>query len=310
MPHDHSSHDHHHPEITDVNKAFVIGIILNIGFVITELVIGFSTSSLALISDAGHNVTDVFSLLLSLFAFKMMKVKATEKYSYGYKKVSILISLLNALLLIITVGFIFYEGIQRINAPVVLPGKIISFVALLGIFVNGISAWLFFKGKEKDINVKGAYLHLLSDAIVSAGVVIAGIIIYFTHWFWLDTALSFIIGIVILVATWGLLSDSIRLALDGMPKNVDLQKVKELITGFPGVEGLHHVHIWPMSSSENAMTAHLVIQKDRLIPFEKTKHELKHQLLHLNIHHATFETETQPCDDPDCGPDETHDQLH
>ena len=310
MPHDHSGHDHHHPEVKDATPAFLIGIGLNIAFVVIELIVGLSSSSLALVSDAGHNAVDVISLLLALLAFKMLKVKANENYSYGYKKLSILISLVNALFLIITVGFIFYEGIRRISDPVEVPGKLVSLIALIGIFVNGISAWLFFKGKEKDINTRGAYLHMLSDAIVSAGVVIAGIIIYFTNWFWLDTVLSFVIGLVILVATWRLLIDSIRLALDGTPPNVDLQKIKELVNKFPGVLDIHHIHIWPISSSENAMTAHLVVHQNNLMQFEKDKAGLKHALLHLNIHHATFETETQPCDTPDCIPGEEHDHAH
>ena len=311
MPHDHSGHDHHHhPEVTDATPAFLIGIGLNIAFVVIELIVGLSSSSLALVSDAGHNAIDVISLLLALFAFRMLKVKATENYSYGYKKISILISLLNAIFLIVTVGFIFYEGIRRINDPVAVPGKIVSLVALIGILVNGISAWLFFKGKEKDINTRSAYLHMLSDAIVSAGVVIAGIIIYFTHWFWLDTALSFIIGMVILVATWRLLSDSIRLALDGTPPNVEMHKIKELVTGFPGVAGMHHIHVWPISSKENAMTAHLVVNQNDLLQFEKDKPKLKHALMHLHIHHATFETETQPCATPDCKQEEKHDHVH
>ena len=310
MSHDHSGHDHHHPEVTDATPAFMAGIGLNVAFVIIELIVGLSASSLALVSDAGHNAIDVISLLLALLAFKMLKVKATENYSYGYKKLSILISLLNAIFLIVTVGLIFYEGIRRINDPVIVPGMTVSLIALIGIFVNGISAWLFFKGKEKDINTRSAYLHMLSDAIVSAGVVVAGIIIYFTHWFWLDTALSFIIGLVILVATWRLLTDSIRLALDGTPPNVDVQKIKALIIKFPGIIDIHHIHTWPISSNENAMTAHLVVHPDNLLQFEKDKPKLKHALAHLNIHHATFETETQPCDTPDCLPGEEHDHMH
>jgi cobalt-zinc-cadmium efflux system protein len=299
MAHNHEGHSHNHT-VTNVNNAFLIGIGLNVVFVIVEFVVGFSLSSLSLISDAGHNATDVLSLLLSLFAFRMLKVKATEKYTYGYKKVSILVSLLNAVLLIITTFFIFYEGIQRINAPVVLQGKSISIVAFIGIFINAISAFLFFREKDKDINVKGAYLHLLADALVSLGVVVAGIVIYYTNWFWLDTALSFIIGIIILISTWNLLTDSIRLALDGTPRNIDVQKVKDLISAFPGVSGIHHVHIWPISSSENAMTAHIVIREDDIMLFEKGKHELKHKLEHEKIHHTTFETEINECHDTEC----------
>lgn len=291
--HTHDHHHGHHQEITNVTTAFIIGILLNMAFVITELIIGFSSSSLALISDAGHNATDVFSLLLSLFAFKMMKVKASENYTYGYKKLSILTSLLNAILLIITTGIIFYEGIRRINAPVEVQGKIISLVAIIGVAINAISAWLFFKDRDKDINIKGAYLHLLSDALVAFGVVVAGAVIYFTHWFWLDTAISFVIGIIILVATWRLLNDSIRLALDGIPRGIDLAKVKQTILDCKVVTGVHHIHIWPISSNENAMTAHILINPSDIGEFEKIKQTVKHQLAHINIHHVTLEVELQ-----------------
>lgn len=294
----HQAHGHTH-EVTNVNTAFIAGIVLNTAFVITELIIGFSSSSLALISDAGHNATDVFSLLLSLFAFRMMKVKASENYTYGYKKLSILTSLLNAILLIITTGIIFYEGIKRINAPVEIQGKIISMVALIGVGINAVSAWLFFKDREKDINIKGAYLHLLSDALVAFGVVVAGGVIYFTHWFWLDTAISFVIGVIILVATWNLLNDSIRLALDGVPKGIDLDKVKQTILNYKTITHVHHIHIWPLSSSENAMTAHIVIAPADMVEFDKIKNEIKHQLEHINIHHITLELEFQNSDS-DC----------
>lgn len=305
--HHHGDHDHGHShshghshEITNVNTAFLIGIALNTIFVITELVFGFTTSSLALISDAGHNATDVLSLLLSLFAFKMMKVKASEKYSYGYKKVSILVSLINAVFLIVTTFVIFYEGIRRISAPVEVQGKLISVIALLGVAINAISAWLFFRGKENDINVKSAYLHLLSDALVAFGVVVAGVIIYFTHWFWLDTAISFVIGVIILLSTWNLLNESIRLNLDGVPKNIDLEKIKTIIQNFPQIDNVHHIHIWPLSSSENAMTAHIVLKDNDLLKFEATKHQLKHELEHHNIHHTTFEVEASVCKDESC----------
>ena len=301
MEHNHSGHNHSHShEITSINKAFIVGIILNTAFVIIELIIGYTSSSLALISDAGHNATDVLGLLLSLFAFKMMKVKADEKYSYGYKKISILVSLFNAIFLIVTTIIIFYEGIKRLNHPIEVQGKIISIIAFIGIFINAISAYLFFKDKEKDINIKGAYLHLLSDALVAFGVVVVGVAIYYTQWFWLDTAISFIIGIIILIATWNLLNDSIRLSLDGTPRNIDLQKVKDTILQNPQISNVHHIHIWAISSSENALTAHLVLNDNDLLTFEKTKHHLKHELEHFNVHHSTFEIETTICNTEGC----------
>ncbi|MES2004172.1 MAG: cation diffusion facilitator family transporter [Bacteroidota bacterium] len=291
--HDHHGHHHGHHQVTSVNTAFIIGIILNAGFVVVELVLGFSSSSLALISDAGHNATDVFSLLLSLFAFKMMKVKTSDKYTYGYKKLSILTSLLNAILLVITTVVIFYEGFRRINSPVEIQGKMVSLVAFIGIAVNAISAWLFFRNKEKDINIKGAYLHLLSDALVALGVVIAGLVIYFTNWFWLDTVISFAIGIIILLATWNLLNESIRLSLDGIPKDINLEMVKQTILAYEVVKKIYHIHIWPISSSENAMTAHIEVAYKDIIAFNEVKQEIKHKLEHINIHHSTLEIELQ-----------------
>jgi cobalt-zinc-cadmium efflux system protein len=300
MAHHSDAHHHpHHGNITRVNNAFIIGIILNTLFVAVEFVVGYYQSSLALISDAGHNLTDVFGLVFSLFAFRMMKVKPTATYSYGFKKISILASLLNAILLIGTTAFIFYEGFVRIRHQEEVQGSVMSLVALIGIVVNGVSAFLFLNHKGKDINVRSSYLHLLSDALVSLGVVITGIIIYFTGLYWLDTVISFAIGIVILGATWRLLNDSLRLALDGTPINVDLNKVKEMILSFPEITNVHHIHIWALSSDQNAMTAHLVIRENDVRKFEQAKHEVKHRLEHLNIHHTTFEVEPENCEE-DC----------
>ena len=299
--HEHShNHGHHHHEVKNLTSAFVIGIFLNTVFVITELIIGFSSSSLALLSDAGHNATDVFSLLLSLFAFKLSKAKATNKYTYGYKRATILNSLANAILLLfVTVGII-WEGIIRFNHPVVIQGQLVSIVAFVGIFINGISAFLFFKSKDDDINVRGAYLHLLSDAIVAFGVVITGIIISFTHLYWMDTVISFVIAIVILVGTWRLLTESLRLALDGVPYEIDVNKVIETIKQFSEVKDVHHVHVWALSSNKNALTAHLVIEDTDLTHFEAVKHKIKHSLYHLNINHATLEVEVAICDEAIC----------
>ena len=297
-------HHHHHHEITNLNKAFVVGIILNTLFVAAEVVVGFSTSSLALLSDAGHNATDVFSLLLSMFAFKASKAKATNKYTYGYKRATILNSLINAILLLVVTGAIVWEGIIRLGNPVQIPGVLVSEVAFMGIFVNGVSAFFFFKDKEKDINVKGAYLHLLSDTLVSFGVVVTGVIIYFTKWFWIDTVVSFVIAVMILTSTWQLLTDSIRLALDGVPRNVDIKKVEDAILQFDEVRSIHHIHIWALSSSENALTAHVVVENSDLTIFEKSKHRIKHTLAHLNIHHSTFEMETVACSEQYCEEEE------
>jgi len=293
MAHQHEhSHSHTHA-ITSVNKAFIVGIVLNTLYIAAEFTIGYLKSSLSLMTDAGHNATDVFSLVLSLFAFRLLRVKATETYTYGFKKASILISLFNAVLLVLAVIFIIYEGISRMDRIVELPGLTISIVALIGVGVNAVSALLLFRDKEHDINIKGAYLHLMADALVSLAVVIGGIIIYYTGLTWIDTVLSFLIAAVILKSSWSLLQESLRLALDGTPRQVDLQKVREVILEEPLVTDVQHIHVWAISSRQNAMTAHLLIPENSVSQFNERKAHLKHELEHLNIHHTTFEIDTE-----------------
>ncbi len=214
---------------------------------------------MSLLSDAGHNFLDVAGLTLAMLAFKLSKSKSTEKYTYGYKKASILISLLNAVIFLISIGAIGYEAIFRFQNPQPLPRKTIAIIAAIGIVVNGYSAFMFFRDKDKDINVKSAFLHLASDALVSLGLVIGGIIIYYTKLYWIDPLLSIIICGVIIASTWSLLKDSLRLSLDGLPDNVDLQKLKEIVIKMEGVINFHHLHIRAISTTQNAMTAHLVI---------------------------------------------------
>lgn len=294
--HDHSGHHHHHHNaITNINNAFVVGIILNASFVIVEFLVGYFKSSLSLMSDAGHNLSDVFSLFLSLLVFKMMKVKVSATYTYGYKKSGILASLANAIILVITCFYIIYEGVQRINQPQEIQGIFISITAFVGIIINAVSAFLFFKDKEHDLNAKGAYLHLLSDALVSFGVVVAGVIIYYTKWYWIDTAISFILAAIILYSTRSLLLESIKLSMDGVPSKIKLEEVKAMIGKHKEVLSVHHIHIWAMSSNENALTAHLVLKENDIAKFESVKKEIKHQLAHHNIHHSTFEIEMEEC---------------
>ncbi len=299
----HQGHSHSHaPKITSINKAFIIGIILNLVYVLIQIIIGLNINSLSLLSDAGHNFLDVASLALAMLAFKLSKSKSTEKYTYGYKKSSILISLLNAVILLISIGAIGYEAIFRFKNPQPLPGITIAIIAAIGIFINGISAFMFFRDKDSDINVKAAFLHLASDALVSLGLVIGGIIIYYTHLYWIDPLLSIIICVVIIASTWRLLKDSLRLSLDGVPDNIDLQKVKDAALKMDGVKDFHHLHIWAISTTQNAMTGHLVVSKDfTLAEVEKLKHRLKHELEHLNIQHSTIETETEICINQTCG---------
>jgi cobalt-zinc-cadmium efflux system protein len=307
--HDHShSHGfghHHHPvNLKQVNRAFVIGIILNFVFVIIEVVVGLNIHSLSLLSDAGHNLADVASLGMALIAIRLLRVRATEQYTYGFKKTTILVALLNAAILLISLGAIGYEALHRLMTPEpALPGKVISIVAAIGIGINALTAMLFFRNKDSDLNVKGAFLHLLSDAIVSAGLVIGGLIIFYSHQYWIDPALSLLIAVIILYSTWQLLRDSLRLSLDGVPPGIQISKIREKVAKMKDVQDFHHIHVWAISTTENALTAHLVVDKTcAMETIEKLKHTIKHELLHLNIQHATLEVELSdsPCDEPDC----------
>jgi cobalt-zinc-cadmium efflux system protein len=301
--HDHG-HDHRHThalDITQVSKSLIAGILLNILFVIVEFAAGLFSNSLALISDAGHNLSDVASLALALLAFKLLKVKATEKFTYGYRKASILISLLNAVILLVAVGSIGYESIQRFLAPRPVDTNVVIYVAATGIVINLVSALLFFRDRKKDLNLKGAYLHLMVDALVSIGVVMAGILMAYTNWLWVDPFISVIIMIIILMSTWNLLRDSLSLSMDAVPTNISIETIREAALKLTGVKDIHHIHVWAMSTAENALTAHLVISDT--ISHEETsnlKNEFKHKLEHMGIQHATLETEVDGCTEKPC----------
>jgi cobalt-zinc-cadmium efflux system protein len=317
MGHDHSHHEHSHHDhsvvLTSLNRAFILSITLNIIFVIVEFCAGFLSHSLSLISDAGHNLADVGSLALSLLAFRLLRVKSNDHYTYGYRKTTVLAALFNAVILLVSVGIIIYEAIHRFMRPEPIPGMTIAIVAGIGIIINSVTALSFLSNKDKDINVKSAYLHLVTDAVVSLGAVIGGIIIYYTNWFWIDSALSIVIAIVILYSTWGLLKGSLRLSLDGVPKNIHLDEIKSTALNMPGVKDFHHVHVWAISTTENALTAHLVLSKETSIEQEqKIKHELKHELEHKNVHHITIETEreNEHCGDANCDLKMSNEHTH
>src|ERR1700754_1801373 len=253
-------HDHDHtPKLDHLNTAFIVGIVLNSAFVVLEVIAGLWSHSLSLLTDAGHNLSDVAGLALALLAFKLTKVSSNSEYTYGYKRSTIIVSFFNALVLFIAVGFIGYEAVMRFIHPEVIAGGTMAWVAFAGIGINAVTAWLFVKDKDKDLNIKGAYLHMAVDAIVSFGVVISGLIIYFTHLYWIDSAVSLIVAVVILRGTWSLLTDSLRLEMDGVPKEMDLGEIKKELMKCKGVIDVHHVHVWALSTTENALTAHLVI---------------------------------------------------
>ena len=281
----------------------MLGILLNLVFVAVEFGAGLFLDSVALISDAGHNLSDVVSLVLSLLAFRLARLKPTPKYTYGYKKSTVLVSLLNACILLVAVGVIFAESIDKLNNPTPIAGGSVAWAAGVGIAINAFTAWLFLKDKEKDLNVKGAYLHMAADTLVSVGVLISGIVISFTGWYVIDPIIGMVIAVVILISTAHLLHDSLRLSLDGVPTGIDSERIrKEILDADPGIANVHHLHIWAISTTENALTAHIAVRDTEQIP--ALKHRIKHLLEHTGITHATleFERPEETCDDPGCNP--------
>ena len=299
--HSHAGPHHHGPVLlTSVNRALIIGAVLNTVYVAVEFGMGIYYNSVALIADAGHNLSDVAGLLLSLLAFRLARVRQTPTFTYGYRKSTVLASLTNAVVLLITIGAILWESKQRFRHPEPVAGGPVAWVAGLGIIVNTVSALLFFRDKDHDLNVRGAYLHLAADALVSLGVVVAGIVISYTGWFWLDPVIGVVVATVILGSTWRLLSESLRLSLDGVPAGIDLDSVLTDLRAVAGIRDVHHIHIWAMSTTENALTAHLVLAPSLTgVQIATLKDDVRHRLLHRNIGHATLETEVVA--DTDCG---------
>jgi cobalt-zinc-cadmium efflux system protein len=258
MSHEHSHrHDHHAPPAN--NAAFAIGVALNLGFVSAEVIYGLAAHSLALLSDAGHNMSDVFGLLIAWGALHLGKSRPTKRHTYGLRRSSILAALTNAVVLLLVVGAITWEAFGRLLHPEPVAGSTVMWVAAAGILVNGASALLFMAGRERDLNIRGAFAHMASDAAVSVGVVLIGLTIRLTGWLWLDPVVSILIGAVIVWGTWGLLCESVNLALDAVPAGIDPQKVEEYLAGLAGVQAVHDLHIWGMSTTEVALTAHLVM---------------------------------------------------
>lgn len=297
MTHEHEHHHHHDHTITSLNKAFIWGIALNVGFVVVEFAVGLYYGSMGLLSDAGHNLSDVASLLLAMLAFRLAQAKATPKYTYGYKKSTVLISLLNSVILLIAVGVIVAESIGRMMHPEPVVGGAIAWTAGVGVVINGFTAWLFMKDKDRDLNVKGAYLHMAADALVSVGVLVSGLVISWTGWTIVDPIVGLVVAGVIVASVWSLTRDSLRLSLDGVPGDIDVAEIEQAMTAVPGVRAVHHIHVWAISTTENALTAHVVL--DSLSRMEGVKHALKELLEHEGIPHATLEFESaaeQCCD--------------
>lgn len=285
----HTHTDRHAHPVSSLNRAFIAGIVLNVGFVLAEFGAGFWFDSLGLLSDAGHNLSDVASLVLAMLAFRLLKVSPTSNYTYGLKKSTVLVSLLNAVILLIAVGIIMSESINKFIHPQPLEGGVIAWVAGIGVLVNGFTAWLFLREKEKDLNVKGAYLHMAADALVSIGVMISGVLIIYTGWYVIDPIIGVLIALVIVYSTWGLLRDSLRLSLDGVPSGVNLPEIEKAMVSVSGVENIHHLHVWAISTTETALTAHLALSD--ISRMEEIKEEVKRKLSDIGIPHATLEVE-------------------
>jgi cobalt-zinc-cadmium efflux system protein len=250
---------HSHAHAANYDRAFAIGIALNVLFVLVEAFYGWLADSLALLSDAGHNLSDVLGLLLAWGGYYLARLRPSRSHTYGFGRATIMAAMFNALLLLVAVGAIAWEAFDRFAHPVAIQGMTVIVVAAIGVLVNGVTAWLFMSGDHHDLNLRGAFLHMAADALVSVGVVAAGVLFLWTGWYWLDPLISLVIALVILLGTWGLLRQGLHLSLDGVPLSVELEQVRGYLSGLPGVTAVHDLHVWAMSTSEVALTAHLVM---------------------------------------------------
>ncbi|MGB5486592.1 MAG: cation diffusion facilitator family transporter [Lysobacterales bacterium] len=284
------AHHHHHHAAPDYNRAFAIGVALNLLFVVIEVFYGVMANSLALITDAGHNLSDVMGLLLAWGANYLAGKQPSLRRTYGYSRATILASMFSGLLLLAAVVLISWEAIQRFITPSEPVGQTIMLVAGVGVVINAITAWLFVSGKDHDLNIRGAYLHMAADALVSLGVVVSGFVIWKFGLKWFDPLSSLLIALVIFWSTWGLLRDSLNLAFDGVPRDMDPNEVRVWLSARPGVNGLHDLHIWPMSTTETALTAHLLMSEPP--QGDEFLHHLAAQLQKkFKISHATIQIE-------------------
>jgi len=288
------AHGHSHAP-AHYGRAFAIGITLNVAFVIVELVYGGLARSLALIADAGHNASDVLGLLISWGAYALSRRRPNTHFTYGLRRSSILASLINAVLLLVAVGAILWEAVRRLESPEPVEGGVVIGVAAVGIVINALTAYLFASGSKHDLNLRGAFLHMAADAAVSLGVVIAGVLILLTGALWLDPAISILVAVVITLGTWGLLRDSVKLALDAVPEGVDVRGIRAYLLTLPGVEDVHDLHVWGMSTTETALTAHLLMAEPRA---DQAFYADVRQALHdrFGIEHATVQVEESAAD--------------
>lgn len=293
----HHGHGHSHAP-ADFGRAFAIGIALNLGFVVIEAAYGFWANSMALLADAGHNLSDVLGLVLAWGATGLAKRPPSRRFSYGLRGATILAALANAVILLFAVAFIVYHAVMRLIIPDLVEGETVIIVAAIGIVINGITAWMFARGRQRDLNVRGAYLHMVADALVSAGVVIAGVLIATTGWLWVDPVASLVVAALIFLATVDLARESASMALAGVPRSIDPDLVEGHLESLPGVTRAHHLHIWAMSTTETVLTAHLTMPGGH--PGDAFLAEAQRQLHErFGIGHVTLQIELGA--DPDCG---------
>ncbi|OIO74934.1 MAG: cation transporter [Gallionellaceae bacterium CG1_02_56_997] len=288
--------EHHHHHTSHYGRAFAIGITLNVLFVLVEVFYGWQADSLALLSDAGHNLSDVLGLVIAWGGFYLGKLRPNQKHTYGLGRASILAALFNALILLVAIGGIAWEAVARFSHPVAIEGSIVMWVAGIGVLINGVTAWLFMSGNQDDLNLRGAFLHMAADALVSLGVVIAGAVFIWTGWTWLDPAISLVIAVVILLGTWDLLRQSLHLSLDGVPASIELDLVRAYLLSLPQVCGAHDLHVWAMSTSDIALSVHLSMPEGH--PGDPFLEQLGRELHdRFAIEHATIQIEIgcEPC---------------
>ncbi|MCM1293704.1 MAG: cation diffusion facilitator family transporter [Bacteroides sp.] len=287
-------HEHHH--IIDgqggrLNFAFKAGIVLNSLYVVVEAALGFYYNSMGLLSDAGHNLSDVATLAIAMVAYRMARRQPNKRYTYGYHKLTIQASLANAILLLMAVGAILVESISKLVHPEVVDGDAVAWTAAVGVVVNGLTAWLFIPQKDKDLNVRGAFLHMAADTLVSIGVVVSGFVIHFTGYYFIDPIVGIGIALVVGWSTRSLLLESARMSIDAVPESIDYNRVLHAIESTPGVRSAHHLHIWPIDTTITSMTVHVIIDSpehmDRIIDSIRSKMQT------MGIHHSTIETETR-----------------
>jgi cobalt-zinc-cadmium efflux system protein len=283
--------EHNHSNNRDIKlgNAFKAGITINIIFITVEALFGFFSNSMALIADAGHNLSDVLALVFSWFAIILSQRLPTLKFTYGFRRSTILIALLNTILMLAAVAFIIYETVQRLNNPVRIDANNVMIVAAIGIAVNAVTAWLFMKGKKHDLNIRSAFIHFVADALVSLGVVLAGVIMVFTGIQWIDSLVSFVIIAVILYSSYNLLIDSVNLALDAVPENIKIEDVREYLSKLSHVTGVHDLHIWALGTTDTALTVHITTSVQTDISFITTiQKELD---IRFKIEHSTIQVE-------------------